>query len=187
MGNAKLRPIVIKSKIVPGTNDVEFEMLDRGKVNHRPAFDKTADQMLPSDYHEVVFTLKNGPGLKDLRFAPNIDDVMWVVKGTATEEPPCPKTRVPKHPDFYAVDPIEPLQLTAHNLNPVRAFYAFTLNFERTGHADLIPFDPIGDNRDGGLGKSNNALLALGGVVFVGLALIIGLKERADRIRKERS
>jgi hypothetical protein len=185
MGNAKARPIVIKSKLKPGTNDVEFKMLDRGKGTEKPIFDKHADSMMIDDYHEITYTLVNGPGLDSLRFAPSLDDVMWVVKGTATQEPECPKTRVPKHPDIYAVKS-DGLELTVHNLNPVRSFYAFTLNFVREGHGDLIPYDPIYDNRNGGAQPASDTLLVVGGVALVGLALLFAFKERANKIRKER-
>ena len=185
MGSPKPRTIVIKTKLKQGTNDIDFKMLDRGKGTEKPIFDKHADGMMIDDYHEITYTLVNGPGLDSVRFAPSYDDVMWVVKGTATEEPECPKTRVPKHPDIYAVK-IDPLQLVVHNRNPERAFYAFTLNFVREGHGDLIPYDPIYDNRNGGAQSANDTSLVVGGVAIVGLALLFAFKERANRIRKER-
>jgi hypothetical protein len=185
MGKAQPRPIVIKSKRKPGTNDIEFKMLDGGKGTERPIFDKRAEKMAPDDYHEITYTLVNGPGLDSVRFAPSLDDVMWVVKGTDTQEPECPETRVPRNPDIYAVKS-DGLTLTVHNLNPERALYAFTLNFVREGHDDLIPYDPIYDNRNGGVKSDSNAMLAIGGAVAVGLVLLLAFKERAERIRKER-
>lgn len=136
--------------------EVEFQMdSDLKGSDADVVFDKTKDKMPKRDFYLVEFDLDDDTGL-DLEFAPDPRNALWVAVGTETEAPPCPEN--PSHSDeFYAVGIGQSgKRLTVRNDNETKAKFSFSLNFLKGG-ADpedpnsYVRYDPIGDNRDGGV------------------------------------
>ena len=180
MGKRYPKNINIIAKLDPAKPDgVDFHMeRPNGDKLETVVFDKKDDPgMGKGDEHEVSFTLIQETGMT-LEFAHSLTDVLWVEWGTATKEPPCPETEPENCPDpiFYA-ERSTPRRMTAVNTNPSQQFFSFTINFTdrtATGPKKLIPFDPIGENKNGGIGldpsgftASTSTLTILAGVAVV--------------------
>lgn len=144
-------------------------------------FDKTKENMPKPDEHEVHFHLIQDSGMT-LEFAQNLRDVFWINWGPYGQIPACPNTRPPNTPDpvFFA-EKSSPNLLKAVNKNLIRQSFSFCLNFVDPHSATptkLIPYDPGGDNEDGGIGNFSlsgamigaiaGAICAAGAVSFAG-------------------
>jgi hypothetical protein len=105
------------------------------------------------DHHYVEFTLVDDQTATGIRFPLNPVNAMWVMN----------QARCPGPKDKCEYDIMNPLAvigedtLLAVNFNETNGqSFGFTLNFVRKNVADdtdprnYIPWDPIGDNRDGG-------------------------------------
>jgi hypothetical protein len=115
-------------------------------------FDKTHDGMKKHDSYRVEFDLDDKTTFK-LQFAPSLADAIWVSPGSQ-QAPPCP-TQKCDNGEFTPVD-VSKKKLTVVNLDSSVEKMAFTLRFLKEGDdpsnpANYIPFDPITDNRDGGI------------------------------------
>lgn len=103
--------------------------------------------MATVDYHLIEFRLVNDETKRGLRFPNRAKDAMWVVN-----RPACPVAT-----DENQYDVVKPLAvvndhtLLAMNLNKTKGSFGFRLNFVGTGSTDYIPWDPIGENSDGGI------------------------------------
>lgn len=127
---------------------VSFNMYENGQnLNHRIVSEKT-NGMRKGDHHEVVFTLDDRTGL-GLRFASDPNMAMWVKRGWLGMTPHCPRS--PKSHRHIPPHRVAPTELEVHNLNPIRSKYKFALNFVREGNPRLISYDPIWENRNGGV------------------------------------
>jgi hypothetical protein len=137
---------------------VEFHLEDtKGNKLESIVFSKKDDGMYQSDQHELHFKLVQEKGMT-LEFAQDLKDALWVAWGDKNHIPPCPKVRPANCPDpvFWA-EHSAPNNLTVINTNPDSKFFSFTLNFvdsTATGAAKLIPYDPIGENQNGGINRS---------------------------------
>jgi hypothetical protein len=113
-------------------------------------FSKRDHGMSSKDPHIVRFTLVNDLTGRDLRFPSDRHDAMWVQDGET-----CPQRDSPR--DYSAFEPLmvidEGRTLLAINRNNKKRKIGFTLNFLPEGDEDpsnSIPWDPIGDNQNGG-------------------------------------
>lgn len=153
-------------------NGVSFRMEDQhGFELTSLVFSKDQEPgMNKKDHHEVRFKLIKQSGMT-LEFAPTEADALCVVWGTKTAFPSeCPKAPMPKDPIFYATKS-NGNTLVAINTNPDERKFNFTLNFvdphSSTPHK-LIPYDPPGDNQDGGIGDFDwsHVLVGVGSAVM---------------------
>lgn len=127
---------------------VRFEMYENGQnLNHRIVSEKT-NGMKKGDHHEVVFTLDDRTGL-GLEFASDPNMAMWVKRGRLGMTPHCP--RKPARHDHIPPQRVSCSKLEVHNRNPIKSKYKFALNFVREGSSRLISYDPIWENRNGGV------------------------------------
>lgn len=120
--------------------------------------------MKKNDAHEVTFTLVQEQGMS-LEFASPPDRAMWVNRGTANDIPSCPTSQPAKNNAVFHATSSQGKTLVAINKNPQKCFYRFSLNFVDPNGSDpnyLYCFDPVGDNRNGGVGGFQNAFVALG-------------------------
>ena len=143
-------------------------------------FDKGGEGMSHDDEHEVHFSLVQESGMT-LEFAQSKKDVLWVAWGDKDHEPPCPETQPANCPDpvFYA-EKSAPKKLTVVNTNPKKSFFSFTINFvdpHSQTPTKLIPFDPIGENKNGGIGASESSFALASSTValLVGVAVVLAI------------
>jgi hypothetical protein len=152
--------VVIIAHIDPSKPDgVAFHMeTPNGEKLESLVFSKNDEKMAKKDEHELHFSLVQESG-QTLEFAQSLTDVLWVAWGDKDHEPPCPQSQPANCPDpvFYA-EKSTPKKLTVVNTNPDETFFSFTINFTdrtATGAKKLIPFDPIGENKNGGIGRTD--------------------------------
>ena len=148
---------------------------ERGRQLTSLVFSKDQEPgMNKKDHHEVRFKFIQESGMT-LEFAPKEADALCVVWGTETDFPAeCPKAPMPKDTIFYA-EKSNGNTLVAINTNPGKKKFNFTLNFvdphSSTPHK-LIPYDPPGDNQDGGEDRFETDNLFSTNTVLVGVAAI---------------
>ena len=88
------------------------------------------------------------------QFLPDLPGVMWVQQSDLPD-PPCPRYPCTWE-QFSAIDVVkneddEPNRgLIVSNRNDFQKMFAFTLRFEIPGYPDVVEFDPIGSNQNGG-------------------------------------
>lgn len=164
----------------------DFWMDVGGTKKSTLSFDKTKDKMKKSEHYDVVFTLHNEDGA-DLVFSKLSNIVTWAA---ATDGPTgaCP----PANSNFpgWSVDPDTPItdySLSVINTDDTEQYFSFCLNFVPKGTIEgpntiYIPYDPIGDNKDGGSSShfSSAAVIAaiVAAVVIVFAAYEFGLFAR---------
>lgn len=115
--------------------------------------DFKAMDMVKEDHHYVEFTLVADTTKTGIRFPQNPENAMWVVN----------QARCPGPKDKCEYDVMKPLAvigedtLLAVNFNQKKGqIFGFTLNFvekttaDDTNPGNYIPWDPIGNNQDGG-------------------------------------
>lgn len=172
MSNPFNKKIIIIAENDPQAEDrVRFRMEDKdGCELTSLVFSKDREPgMKKADHHRVIFKLVQDSGMT-LEFAPSEADALCVLWGTKTDLPAeCPKAPMPKDPIFYA-HKSNGNTLVAINTNPDERKFKFTLNFvdpHSSTPNKLIPYDPPGDNQDGGIGKFdwNHALVGVGSAV----------------------
>lgn len=130
------------------------------------SFNKTDEKMKEKDVHEVYFRLIQEQGMT-LEFAHNLEDALWVAWGDEDTIPPCPTKRPDKKDEIFYADRSRPRTLVAVNTNPSRQFFSFCINFvdsTASGPKKLIPYDPPGDNQDGGIGMTDQRFVLVGAI-----------------------
>jgi len=143
-------------------------------------FSKDDELMAKKDEHELHFSLVQESGMT-LEFAQSLTDVLWVAWGDKDHIPPCPTSGTGKaDPIFYAEKSV-PKKLTVVNTNPSNSFFSFTINFvdsSTQGVKKLIPYDPIGDNRNGGSSIDPKGIASASisnTMIAVGVALVLAV------------
>ena len=173
MSNLFDKKIIIIAERDPHAADgVHFRMEDKdGCELTSLVFCKDREPgMKKGDRHRVIFKLVKDSGMT-LEFAPTEADALCVLWGTKTDLPAaCPKAPMPKDPIFYA-DKSNGNTLVAINTNPEKLKFKFTLNFvdpHSSTPNKLIPYDPPGDNQDGGIGffEWNHVLVGVGSAIM---------------------
>lgn len=182
MSNADRTVIVLATK-KPGPQDrIQFQLKDEdGTVGDELVFDKK-QEMKNSDHHRVTFRLEQEQGL-GLRFPSDKTRAMWVRRDGATAKSACP-TAQDSHADITA-QKVTADELVVHNRNPDIAQYKFALNFVKAtdqDESDLITYDPVYVNRNGGTSAPISMLaLALVGAGAVALIATMALCTRPDQ------
>jgi hypothetical protein len=125
-----------------------------GSHGQKLVFDKRHG-MHKHDDHKIVFKLARGRS--QIRFTRNLANVLWVAK-VASATDPCPSNSAHIPGEFFAYKVNDDQdELSIINTNMARELLAFRLNFVPKGQDDIssgqqyIAYDPITDNRDGGL------------------------------------
>ncbi len=137
----------------------KFWMEEGGSKTRTLVFDKTVDKMKKEEDYRVEFNLNNCTKA-DLRFSEIATEVLWA-KEISKPSDPCPDQKCYLGGIFY-VDPatqIKAAKLTVINMDMDRLLFAFALNFVRKGEVEgpntkYICYDPIGENRNGGVNAS---------------------------------
>ena len=161
---------------------VKFHLEDEdGTVGDTLVFDKK-DPMKKGDFHKVTFELVREEGVS-LRFPSDKNRAIWVRDDGATVKAGCP-TANDAQGDFVAQH-VDANRLIVHNKNPKKAFYKFALNFVKptdTDESDLITYDPVFENRNGGTrGISTMMALALVGAGTIAVLATLSLCARTDQ------
>ncbi len=172
MSNAH-RVIKVHAKKNPTKpHGIQFDMEDEdGKFGDELVFDKK-QEMKKNDHHNVTFRLERENGVS-LRFPSDKKRAMWVRRDGATVAAGCP-TEQDQHADITAQH-VSANELIVHNRNPEPAMYKFALNFVKPtdkDESDLITYDPVYVNRNGGTGSSASSMLMVGVVAVGAVALI---------------
>ncbi|MEO7364839.1 MAG: hypothetical protein ABIW03_00800 [Sphingomicrobium sp.] len=178
MGN-KQRPVTVEAS-KDSNGKITFEMLEKGKKTGTLTFDKDKDKMKKKDNYDIHFDLVNQDGLnlEFLQDSQNVQNVMWVAKGTATAPPACPPSQT-SDPEF-TVTSVTASTLDVTNTDQDQCMYKFALNFIDTGNGNKAEqFDPIYDNKNGGINRSilSNAVV-VGGLVAAACLVAIVAMER---------
>ena len=167
----KPRPVTIKS-FKDSHGKIDFEMLEGTQKTDTLVFNKTKDNMKKNESYDIQFTLVNTDGLQ-LQFKQDMQDVMWVAKGSKTSPPGCPNNKV-SDPEF-TVTGVTATTLDVTNTDKDECKFKFVLNFIDTGnHNKAEQFDPIYDNQNGGFSRAfaiSNTVI-IGGVAAVGALLV---------------
>lgn len=181
MGN-KPRAVTIEA-YKDSSGKIAFEMLEKGKKGQTLTFNKTKDNMKKGDNYDLQFKLVNKDGLK-LEFLQDMQDVMWVAKGTASAPPACPQSQS-GDPEFTVTAVCaDTLDVTNTDMDVCK--FKFALNFIDTANSNHAErFDPIYDNQNGGFTKRNNMATAaiIGGVAAAGLIVLLVAMERNGWLR----
>ncbi|WP_310468391.1 hypothetical protein [Sphingomonas sp.] len=182
MSNADRKITVHAKKDPTKPNGIAFSMKDEdGTVGDELVFDKK-QEMKKSEHHKVTFKLVREQGVS-LRFPSDKKRAMWVRKDGATTLAACP-TAQDQHPDITAQQ-VSANELIVHNKNPEAAKYKFALNFVKPtdkDESDLITYDPVYVNRNGGTAAVSSMLvLALLGAGAVALFATMTLCSRPDQ------
>ena len=160
MGKGKLYEVELTAKeIAPG----EFEFDPKTDLKHSKGksgiaqfvFNKKDDKMPKDDCYLIQFVLVNGDKV-GLRFPYRVEDAMWVCRAPdeLSAEEGCPKE--PCYIDeMKGLAVLGDHTLLAVNKDSKTEFVVFTLNFVKQGFSDTdkdnyVPWDPIGNNQDGG-------------------------------------
>lgn len=129
---------------------------------------------------DITFTLQNQGGA-NLEFVQNVNDVMYVIRGSNNHLPRCPKNNAGNPATPFSVTSVSANTLEVSNANPNVCFYKFALNFvDKNNNNKIIPYDPIYDNRNGGNQFALSATTAAiggaaAGVLLTMLAFNVGL------------
>lgn len=154
--------IIVRPNPTPtGPKDQYLFSMDEGKGDtNELTFNKTKDGMKSNDVYSIKFKLKNKDGAA-LRFSKDPSKVLWA-KPVASKTDACPNNDCFMDGVFY-VDPnssIKDEELTVINTDPAVQLFKFAFNFLPPGKSDPLPnsdyvyYDPIGNNENGGIGKS---------------------------------
>jgi hypothetical protein len=129
---------------------VSFELeSDLSSGKNRLQFDKKKDKLKKTDSYRVEFRLKD-PDNIGLEFADPIEAAMWVSEGVKDSDPPCPIAA--SHNSAFSAVERKSNKLVVHNPDTTEENLAFTLRFVTTGpNPRQIPFDPIIENKNGGI------------------------------------
>lgn len=126
------------------------------------------------DKQKLTFSNNNHPGFlvrfnisdpdnTGYKFPDAVDEAMWVKTIDAVGPDSCPIT-VMHWSGFKAVAVTNNnMTLEVDNPNPAKQLFAFTLRFTKTPHDAspvCVPFDPIGNNRNGST-RNDSALLLI--------------------------
>lgn len=158
---------------------IAFHMLKKGEKPGTLTFDKNKDKMKKSDNYDIHFDLVNQDGLKleFLQDTQDVQNVMWVAKGSATAPPACPQSQA-SDPEFTVTSvTANTLDVTNTDLNS--CMYKFALNFIDTGNGNKAEqFDPIYDNKNGGSRSVVSNAVVVGGLVAAACLVAIVAMER---------
>lgn len=172
------RDITVTARLVEG--EVVFSMNGNGvggPENEEIEFDKNkSNGMKKKDRFLVRFNLDDQTGW-DLRYVKPKERAMWA-KVVSKVDDPCPK-QGDKLGQFKAVQRIDDALIVRNN-DDDQELIKFALNFIRDDGDDKDPsqyvqYDPIGDNRNGGVGtrRPDIAQIAIATVGVVAVTFFV--------------
>ena len=192
MSKGKLYDVTVTAENDSSKPDgIAFSLTSKLKQNGMLTFSKKTDGMKQDDYYLLEFDLVDNTSEGALRFAPNLQDALWVQRVPANSSNPqsyCPTTAM-HDAEFEALNVLSPTKLLVRNRDSNVELFAFALNFVRGTSTTLITYDPIGDNRNysGGGGISSFAAAATAvGTAVAGTLVYLGLRkqQRPEKTRK---
>jgi hypothetical protein len=135
----------------PSGYDVWME--ENSRKTDRLVFDKTKDNMKKTENYDVRFKLHNKDNA-NLRFATPTDKALWA-KPVEDLSEPCPDQACFMNGVFY-LDSVDRDELSVINTDPAAQLFKFAINLVPEGTVEdenttYVWFDPIGENRNGGL------------------------------------
>lgn len=134
----------------------QFEMVEDGSRGQDIVSNKNGQwikgkKMKETDDFKIYFSLdENG----DFKFVDIEDDVMWINKGSQNNVPPCPTVQTHQKPEFK-VDGVDDYVLEVTNKDTSKCYYKFVINLVDKNTGQTVPYDPIWDNRNGGVSLAN--------------------------------
>ncbi|HET9336021.1 MAG TPA: hypothetical protein VFO12_06390 [Sphingomicrobium sp.] len=145
-------------------------------------FNKNADKMRKVDHYRIRFDIR-GFGSSPLRFTPNLDDALWVKKGTGPGN--CPTSAIHDMSDVIWIDDMDSNGewIDVINMDMKVEEFWFTLNLVDKSNptsTNYVPVDPGGGNQNGGFagstlgGATTLATISLG--IGAGLVAFFGAK-----------
>jgi hypothetical protein len=117
--------------------------------------DISADRMRKVDHYLIDFRLHDKTG-RNLRFAPKLEDAMWVATGTADCAPECPQSPCYSK-EFFAVDLRDNgKSLIVCNEDQTPALLRWSFRFlphgaDPSNPKNYVEYDPIIRNQNGGV------------------------------------
>jgi len=131
-------------------------------------FNKTKDDMHKVDHYRIRFDIR-GFGGSNLRFTPNIQDALWVKKGTGPGN--CPTSAIHDLADTIWIDEMDPdgEWIDVINMDMRVEEFWFTLNLVPKNNptsTSYLAVDPGGGNQNGGLAGSNRGTSAIQSAVI---------------------
>lgn len=148
----KRRPVTIRAFRKPN-GEIDFDMIENGVATDILIFNKDNDDMPKSDDYDIEYTLRNDPGV-NLAFVNRQnrpgEPVIFIAEGTATHIPDCPKepSATPIR-DFTVGNPTD-TTLKVKNRDERVCFYKFVLRFVDRDTDQIVEYDPIWGNQNGG-------------------------------------
>ena len=172
------RNVNVTAELIGG--NVTFSMNGIGVGGELIDFNKdNTPNMKKREHYIVTFTLIDNTGL-ELRYvqwpakSPE-DGAMWVKVVTDPNDPTCPAPNSHLH-QFKAISVTNSV-LTVRNKDMNEEYLKFALNFiKKDGNdnnpAEYIQYDPIGDNKNGGIAKNNTpaVVAVVAAVVIIAVA-----------------
>lgn len=150
----KSRAVTIKASRKP-SGKFDFDMIEDGVVTELLVFNKSNDGLPKTDDYDIDFTLQNDPGV-NLAFVTQQskpgEPVIFIAKGTATTLPKCPKGPSTTPVGQFTVGNPTDTTLKVKNKDDDVCFYKFVLRFVDRDTGNIVEFDPIWGNQNGGGG-----------------------------------
>ncbi len=148
---AKRRTYKIKAVMTGDPPARELRLLYKNQVLNPKVpilFDKDKDGMKKVDHYRIRFDIDEF-GNSQLRFTPNIDDVLWVQPGKSCPESQC------HMPGVFYVDAMDDdgEWIDVINMDMVKEELWFTLNLVDKSDptcTNYVPLDPGAGNQNGG-------------------------------------
>lgn len=165
-----VQPRKVTIKATKNGSKIDFEMEENGHYTELLLFNKDLDKIKKNESYQITFTLDNDNGA-NLEFVQDRGDVMYVLKGSNSSVPKCPKNANGNSQTPFTVSNVTATTLTVDNPDDDVCFYKFALRFidKNNGNA-IVTFDPIYGNQNGGLTLQQNSFST--GVAFVGGAAL---------------
>lgn len=165
MAKGKLYQVTVKAFDDPTKpKGVGFSMQSSLLSAGRLKFYKNSNNMKAEDFYLLDFILDDRTNAGGLAFVSDLDQVLWTKATTDPTE--C----INAHPggnfsEFRAVAVPVPTNLLVVNYDSTSQLFAFALNFVRGAianptPADFITYDPIGDNKNGGVAYQASTIAA---------------------------
>ncbi|HMI41340.1 MAG TPA: hypothetical protein VK485_08955 [Sphingomicrobium sp.] len=160
MAKGNLYQVNVTARDAPN-NGVKFSMQSSLLSNDRLKFYKNSNNMKADDFYLLDFCLDDKTDAKDLQFVSDLNEVLWTK--TTADPKECLSSRPgTSYNEFRAIAVPTPTNLLVVNDDSHTQLFTFALNFVRGGAddtdpANFITYDPIGDNKNGGITFQSSA------------------------------
>jgi hypothetical protein len=146
----KRRPVTIRAFRRPNGR-IDFETIENGVATDILIFNKDNDGMPKSDDYDIEYTLQNdGVNLAfvNQQNRPG-EPVIFIAEGTATHVPDCPTGPSGTPREFTIGNPTD-TTLKVKNKDETVRFYKYVLRFVDNDTGQIVEYDPIWGNQNGG-------------------------------------